>query len=82
MSVADRREAMSTKTTYVQPKPRTGIFLALLQVLVETALYLGLATAVGRASTWFGRPKVRRRLEAASGTVLIGLGLRVATTSR
>lgn len=56
--------------------------LALLQVLAETALYLGLAAAVGRASTWFSRATIRRRLEATSGTVLIALGLRVATTSR
>lgn len=56
--------------------------LALLQVTVETVLYLGLATAVGRASNWFRRPRVRIRLEAASGTVLVGLGLRVAVTSR
>ena len=28
MSVAEHREVMSTKTTYVQPKPRTGIFLS------------------------------------------------------
>jgi uncharacterized protein (DUF1015 family) len=28
VSVADRREVMSTKTTYVRPKPRTGIFLS------------------------------------------------------
>jgi uncharacterized protein (DUF1015 family) len=28
ISVADRQEVMSTKTTYVQPKPRTGIFLS------------------------------------------------------
>ena len=28
MSVADRREVMPSKTTYVQPKPRTGIFLS------------------------------------------------------
>lgn len=28
MSVAERREVMSTKTTYVQPKPRTGLFLS------------------------------------------------------
>jgi uncharacterized protein (DUF1015 family) len=28
ISVAERREVMSTKTTYVQPKPRTGIFLS------------------------------------------------------
>jgi uncharacterized protein (DUF1015 family) len=27
IAVAERREVMSTKTTYVQPKPRTGIFL-------------------------------------------------------
>lgn len=27
MSVAERREVMSAKTTYVRPKPRTGIFL-------------------------------------------------------
>ena len=56
--------------------------LALLQVSLETVLYLGLAAAVGRASAWFRRPRVRRRLEAASGTVLIGLGVRVQATSR
>ncbi len=28
VSVAERREVMSTKTTYVRPKPRTGIFLS------------------------------------------------------
>jgi threonine/homoserine/homoserine lactone efflux protein len=56
--------------------------LALIQVSVETVLYMGLAAAVGRASAWFRRPTIRRRLETASGTVLIGLGLRVAGTSR
>jgi len=56
--------------------------LALLQVVVETVLYLGLAAAVGRASAWFRRPRVRRTLEAVSGTVLVGLGLRVAVTPR
>jgi threonine/homoserine/homoserine lactone efflux protein len=56
--------------------------LATLQVVVETALYVGLAAAVGRASGWFRRPRVRRGLDAASGTVLVGLGLRVAATSR
>jgi threonine/homoserine/homoserine lactone efflux protein len=51
-------------------------------VVVETALYLGLAATVGRASGWFRRPAVRRRLEAASGTVLVALGLRVALSPR
>jgi threonine/homoserine/homoserine lactone efflux protein len=56
--------------------------LALLQVSLETVLYLGLAVVVGRASSWFRRPRVRRRLEAVSGTVLVGLGIRVAVTTR
>jgi threonine/homoserine/homoserine lactone efflux protein len=53
-----------------------------LQVAVETVLYLGLAAAVGSAGAWFRRSRVRRSLDAVSGTVLVGLGLRVAVTSR
>jgi threonine/homoserine/homoserine lactone efflux protein len=56
--------------------------LAGLQVAVETVLYVALAFAVGRASGWFRRPRIRRRLEAISGTVLIALGVRVATAPR
>lgn len=56
----------------------TTALLALLQVTVETVLYLSLAAGVARAGAWFRRPRVRARLEAVSGTVLVGLGLRVA----
>lgn len=63
------------------PLLATAAGLGLLQVVVETALYLGVAALVGRASTWFAKSRVRRTLDAASGTVLIGLGLRVATES-
>lgn len=56
--------------------------LALLQVSVEAALYSALIAAVRRTSAWFQRPKVRRRLDAASGAVLIALGVRVAIVSR
>jgi threonine/homoserine/homoserine lactone efflux protein len=52
--------------------------LALLQVMLETVLYLGLAAGVARTGAWFRRPVVRRRLEAVSGSVLIALGVRVA----
>lgn len=65
-----------------QPLLRTTAMLALLQVAIEFAFYLSLALAVGRASRWFRRSRVRRRLEAISGTVLIGLGVRVAATGR
>lgn len=65
-----------------QPLFATTAALALLQILLETALYLGLAAGVGRASSWFAKPIVRRRLDAIIGSVLIGLGVRVAATSR
>ena len=60
----------------------TTALLGLLQITIETVLYLGLAAGVARAGAWFRRPTIRRRIEAVSGTVLVGLGLRVAATSR
>jgi threonine/homoserine/homoserine lactone efflux protein len=60
----------------------TTAMLGLLQITVETVLYLALAAGVSRAGAWFRRPRIRRRLDAVSGTVLVGLGLRVALTSR
>ena len=60
----------------------TTAVLGLLQITLETALYLALAAGVARAGTWFRRPRIRRRLEAVSGTVLVGLGLRVAASGR
>jgi threonine/homoserine/homoserine lactone efflux protein len=58
----------------------TTALLGLLQITIETGLYLGLAAGVARAGAWFRRPPIRRRLEAVSGTVLVGLGLRVAAS--
>ncbi len=65
-----------------RPLFATTAVLALVQVALETALYLGLAAGVARAGAWFRRPRVRMWLEATSGTVLVALGLRVAATSR
>ena len=56
----------------------TTAALALLHVAIELTLYLALAAGVARTGSWFRRPTVRRRMEAASGTVLIALGARVA----
>jgi threonine/homoserine/homoserine lactone efflux protein len=65
-----------------RPLFATTAALALLQVVLETGLYLALAAGVSRAGGWFRTPRIRQRLEAASGTVLIALGLRVAASSR
>jgi threonine/homoserine/homoserine lactone efflux protein len=66
----------------VGPVFATTAALGLLQITVETVLYLALAAGVSRAGGWFRRPHIRRRLDALSGTVLVGLGLRVAASSR
>jgi threonine/homoserine/homoserine lactone efflux protein len=60
----------------------TTAVLGLLQITLETGLYLALAAGVARAGSWFRRPRIRSRLEAVSGTVLVGLGLRVAVSGR
>jgi threonine/homoserine/homoserine lactone efflux protein len=60
----------------------TTLVLAGLQVGVETVLYLGFAVAVGRAGRWLRSPRVRARIEAVSGAVLLGLGVRVALEPR
>jgi len=64
------------------PVLATTAVLATIQVVIETCLYLGLAAAVGSATAWFSRTKIRRRLEYVSGAVLVLLGLRVATATR
>ena len=61
-----------------QPLFATTAWLALVQVALETGLYLALAAAVARAGRWFSRASVRRRLETVTGTVLVALGVRAA----
>jgi threonine/homoserine/homoserine lactone efflux protein len=47
--------------------------------IVETALYCALLLALaGRVTAWVNHPRTRRRLDAATGTVLIGFGIRLA----
>ncbi|MFD2093734.1 LysE family translocator [Blastococcus deserti] len=60
----------------------TTAVLGLLQITLETGLYLALAAGVARAGAWFRRPRIRTWLEAVSGTVLVALGLRVAVSGR
>jgi threonine/homoserine/homoserine lactone efflux protein len=65
-----------------RPLFTTTAGLALVQVTIETAFYLSLAYAFGRAGRFFRRSRVRRRLDAVAGTVLVALGVRVALSSR
>ncbi len=50
--------------------------------VVETAIYFGVLLALaGRVTGWMNHPVVRRRLDRATGAVLIAFGARLATES-
>jgi len=48
--------------------------------VVETAMYFALLlTLAARVTKWISEPRIRRRLDRATGIVLIGFGLRIAS---
>ncbi len=57
---------------------RTTLLLALGQVVIDACWYLAVALLVGQARAFFARGRIRAWMERATGTVLIGLGIRVA----
>ncbi len=60
--------------------PTSLIFGAMF--IVETAIYcVVLLVLAGRVSGWMSAPRMRRRLDLVTGTVLVGFGLRLATES-
>jgi len=65
-----------------RPLFATTALLAVVQVTLETAFYLGLAWGVARAGVFFRRSRVRRTMDAVAGSVLVGLGVRTALTQR
>jgi threonine/homoserine/homoserine lactone efflux protein len=87
-NAANPKAAVFTFAFYPQfipsgyPLLPTAAGLGLLQVSIEIGFYLTFAAVVARARTWFARSRVRRRLDLLCGTVLVGLGLRVAAESR
>jgi threonine/homoserine/homoserine lactone efflux protein len=64
-----------------QPVGATSLLLGGL-FIVETAVYFALLLLLaGRVTDWFGNPRVRRRLDRATGLVLIGFGIRLGVES-
>lgn len=62
-------------------RPAVGMALLVLVHVLLTALWLGTyAYVLSRARRFFARPRVRRGLDRVTGVVLIGFGVRVATT--
>ncbi|NXY97551.1 LysE family translocator [Streptomyces sp. BR123] len=62
-------------------RPAAGMaLLVLLHVLLTVAWLSTYVYVLSRARRFFGRPRVRRALDRVTGVVLIGFGIRVATT--
>ncbi|MGW7462950.1 LysE family translocator [Streptomyces sp. NPDC054797] len=62
-------------------RPATGMALLVLIHVLLTLVWLGTYVYVlSRARRFFARPRVRRALDRTTGVVLIGFGVRVATT--
>jgi threonine/homoserine/homoserine lactone efflux protein len=60
----------------------TALLMAALIVTFDVAWYTSLAMLVSRAKQGFMRSRLARRLEQATGAVLVALGLRVALEQR
>jgi threonine/homoserine/homoserine lactone efflux protein len=58
------------------------LLLASIQVTVEAVLYCTLAFAVARARRVLAQPRVGAWIEGISGTILLGLAAKVATSAR
>jgi threonine/homoserine/homoserine lactone efflux protein len=57
----------------------TTVGLGALYTALTAVYFLGLVALSGTVAGWMAAPRIRRRLDAATGLVLVGFGLRLAT---
>ena len=60
----------------------TAAVLAVIQVVIDGSYCAGIVYLAGRIKPWLARDAIRRRMEQALGTVLIGLGIGLAAETR
>src|SRR3954447_14835701 len=59
----------------------TSLLFGAVFIVLSIAYYVVLLALASRVTGWMGTPKVRRRLDALTGTVLVGFGVRLALES-
>jgi threonine/homoserine/homoserine lactone efflux protein len=57
----------------------TTLALGAWYAVLSAAYFLGLVSLSGTVSGWMQTPRIRRRLDAVTGVVILGFGLRLAT---
>jgi threonine/homoserine/homoserine lactone efflux protein len=60
------------------PIGSTSLIFGVIFVVLTGAYFAVLLVLAGRVTRWLARPVIRRRLDRATGAVLIGFGLRLA----
>ena len=60
------------------PPLPTMLLLAVLWMVVDSMWFIALVLSLGRVRVFMGSKRVRRNLERVSGTILVGLGVRLA----
>jgi threonine/homoserine/homoserine lactone efflux protein len=63
------------------PVGLTSLLFGAVFVLLTVAYYVVLLAFASRLTEWMRTPRVRRRLDAITGTVLVGFGVRLAAES-
>jgi threonine/homoserine/homoserine lactone efflux protein len=63
------------------PVGLTSLVFGAVFIVLSVAYYLVLLGLATRVTGWMGTPRVRRRMDALTGTVLVGFGVRLALES-
>lgn len=63
------------------PVGLVSLLLGAVFVLLTTGYFVLLLTFASRLATWMATPRVRRRMDAITGAVLLGFGVRLAVES-
>jgi threonine/homoserine/homoserine lactone efflux protein len=63
------------------PVGATSLLFGAVFLVLSIAYYVVLLALAGKVTTWMSSPRVRRRMDAVTGSVLVGFGVRLAVES-
>ena len=64
-----------------EPIGLVSVLLGAIFIVLTAAYFAVLLVLAGRVTGWMNDPRIRRRLDRATGAILIGFGIRLAVES-